>query len=286
MTPTPFGVRLRAAMDAHGPLCAGIDPHRELVESWGLTYDLAGVERFAMTCVEAFGGRVAAVKPQSAFFEVFGSGGVALLERVLAGLRDAGTLSILDVKRGDIGTTMSAYAEAFLGAGAPEPADAITVSPYLGYGSLRPALDLAAQTGRGVFVLALTSNPEGAQVQHARRDGQPVAAAVVEGAALDNAAARERGELGHVGLVVGATVGDAVSDLGIDLAASAAPLLAPGLGAQGATVEDVRRVFGAATSQVLAASSRGVLRHGPDVDALAGAATRESTSLADHLGSI
>ena len=200
MSAPPFGERLRAAMDAHGPFCPGIDPHRALVESWGLTYDLAGVERFAMTCVEAFGGHVAAVKPQSAFFEVFGSRGVALVERVLAGLREAGTLTILDAKRGDIGSTMEAYAEAFLGKDATEPADAITVSPYLGYGALRPAVDLAHRTGRGLFVLALTSNPEGAGVQHAVRDGRSVAAAVVEGVAEDNAEARGRGALGSIGM--------------------------------------------------------------------------------------
>ncbi|MGW3548339.1 orotidine-5'-phosphate decarboxylase [Janibacter hoylei] len=275
MTEQAFGTRLQAAMVHHGPLCAGIDPHRTLVESWGLTYDLAGVERFTMTCVEAFGGAVAAVKPQSAFFEVFGAQGVALLERALADLRQAGTLTVLDVKRGDIGTTVDAYGEAFVGKDAPAPADAITLSPYLGYGSLRPALDLAAQTGRGVFVLALTSNPEGAQVQHARlADGRSVAGAIADDAAADNADARSRGELGSVGLVVGATVGSAVRDLGVDLPAMAGPVLAPGLGAQGATADDVRAVFAGALPQVLASSSRDVLRAGPDV-ALLRARARE-----------
>jgi orotidine-5'-phosphate decarboxylase len=272
MSATPFGERLRAAMDAHGPFCPGIDPHRALVESWGLTYDLAGVERFAMTCVEAFGGHVAAVKPQSAFFEVFGSRGVALVERVLAGLREAGTLTILDAKRGDIGSTMEAYAEAFLGEDATEPADAITVSPYLGYGALRPAVDLAHRTGRGLFVLALTSNPEGAGVQHAVRDGRSVAAAVVEGVAEDNAEARGRGALGSIGMVVGATVGTAVQDLGLDLAGSAAPLLAPGLGAQGGTPQALRDTFGDALPQVLGTSSREVLSAGPDLASLRRAA--------------
>jgi orotidine-5'-phosphate decarboxylase len=272
MSATPFGERLRAAMDAHGPFCPGIDPHRALVESWGLTYDLAGVERFAMTCVEAFGGHVAAVKPQSAFFEVFGSRGVALVERVLAGLREAGTLTILDAKRGDIGSTMEAYAEAFLGKDATEPADAITVSPYLGYGALRPAVDLAHRTGRGLFVLALTSNPEGAGVQHAVRDGRSVAAAVVEGVAEDNAEARGRGALGSIGMVVGATVGTAVQDLGLDLAGSAAPLLAPGLGAQGGTPQALRDTFGDALPQVLGTSSREVLSAGPDLASLRRAA--------------
>ena len=275
-TPT-FGDRLREAMDASGPLCAGIDPHRSLLQEWGLGPDLAGLERFAMTCVEAFGGHVAAVKPQSAFFELFGARGVALLERVVDELRARGSIVVLDVKRGDIGSTMDAYAEAFLGADAVSPPDAITVSPYLGYESLRPAIDLAARHGRGVFVLCLTSNPEGAAVQHAVRDGRSVAAGVALGAARDNAGAAGRGGLGHVGLVVGATVGPAVHDLAIDLAAVAGPILAPGVGAQGAGPDDLRSVFGAsALPQVLVASSRSILRHGPDVSALRDAARGEA----------
>lgn len=287
MTPPalpPFGVRLRAAMDEHGPLCAGIDPHRGLVRSWGLDYDLAGVERFALSCVEAFAGRVAAVKPQSAFFEIFGSAGVALLERVVTELRTAGTLVVLDVKRGDIGTTMDAYAEAFLGRHAPAPPDAITVSPYLGYGSLRPAIDLAHANGRGVFVLALTSNPEGSMVQHAILDGRSVAGHVVDGVTADNTAAAQRGQLGSVGMVVGATVGDAVARLGLDLAAANAPLLAPGVGAQGGTAAGLRQVFGAALPQVLAASSREVLGAGPDPRALAEQAQRTAAQLRTALG--
>ena len=271
-----FGDRLRVAMDGHGPLCAGIDPHRSLLDAWGLGRDLAGLERFAMTCVEAFGGHVAAVKPQSAFFELFGARGVALLERVVEELRARGSIVVLDVKRGDIGSTMDAYAEAFLGADAVAPPDAITVSPYLGYESLRPAIDLAARHGRGVFVLCLTSNPEGAEVQHAVRDGRSVAASMAQGAARDNVAAAERGGLGHVGLVVGATVGPAVRDLGIDLAAVAGPILAPGVGAQGAGADDLRTVYGAALPQVLLASSRSILRHGPQVSALRDAARGEA----------
>ncbi len=281
-TPT-FGVRLRQAMATHGPLCAGVDPHRTLMQSWGLDYSVAGLERFAMICAEAFSGRVAAVKPQSAFFEVFGAAGVAVLERFVGDVRASGTLVILDVKRGDIGTTMDAYAEAFLGKDAPEPPDAITVSPYLGYGSLRPAIDLAHATGRGVFVLALTSNPEGASVQHAIRDGQSVAGHVVAGARADNDLARARGELGSVGLVIGATVGDAVERLGLDLAGVGGPFLAPGVGAQGGTAASVRRVFGAALPDVLAASSREVLGAGPDVSALARHVERTAADIAAAL---
>ncbi len=281
--PDTFGRRLRTATDRFGPLCAGIDPHRALVESWGLDYDLDGLTRFTETCVEAFAGQVGVVKPQSAFFEVFGSRGVAVLERAIIALRESGTLVILDAKRGDIGSTMAAYAQAYLGDDAVAPADALTASPYLGFESLRPALDLAAQTGRGVFVLGLTSNPEGRTVQHATLRDVSVAESMVEGAARENASARSHGDLGSVGLVVGATVGSAVQELGLDLAGANGPLLAPGVGAQGGTSEDLRRVFGDALPHVLPASSREVLSAGPDAGRLRERAVRTSEHLADLL---
>jgi orotidine-5'-phosphate decarboxylase len=279
-----FGARLRLAMDELGPICAGIDPHPALLAHWGLDETAQGLETFAMTCVEAFAGTVAVVKPQSAFFERLGSAGVAVLERTLTGLREAGTLSLLDVKRGDIGSTMSAYAQAYLGDDAPLRADAITVSPFLGFGSLHPALDLARENGRGLFVLALTSNPEGAQVQHALRDGRTVAAGIVDGVTHENAPQRRAGVLGSVGLVVGATVGEAVHRLGLDLSAANAPLLAPGVGAQGATADDLAAVFGAALGNVLAASSREILRAGPDTAALKAAAGRGAAQMKVLLG--
>jgi orotidine-5'-phosphate decarboxylase len=281
-----FGARLRVAMDELGPLCAGIDPHPALLAHWGLDQSVQGLETFSMTCVEAFAGAVAVVKPQSAFFESFGSEGVAVLERTLTGLREAGTLSLLDVKRGDIGSTMAAYAHAYLSAESPLRADAITVSPFLGFGSLRPALDLAHETGRGLFVLALTSNPDGAQVQHASTDGRSVAATIVDGVTRQNANHDAAGVtvLGSVGMVVGATVGDAVQKLGLDLAAANAPLLAPGVGAQGATAGDLRRVFGAALNNVVASSSRQILGAGPDGASLRAAARHTAQHLNAILG--
>lgn len=270
----PFGARLAGAMEDRGPLCVGIDPHRGLLEAWGLEDTPEGLREFSLRTVEAIEGRVAAAKPQSAFFERHGSRGIAVLEETLGALRDTGTLAVLDVKRGDIGSTMGGYAQAYLADGAPLAADAITLSPYLGLGSLAPALELAAGTARGVFVLGLTSNPEGPEVQHAvRLDGRAVAAGVVDGAARLNAAARAAGTLGSVGLVVGATIGDAVRDLGIDLEASNAPLLAPGVGAQGAGPAELRQVFGGARRQVLASTSRGVLKAGPSIADLRRAAT-------------
>jgi orotidine-5'-phosphate decarboxylase len=283
---TPFGARLAAAMDTHGPLCVGIDPHPALLAAWGLPDDAAGLREFARRVMEAVGGRVAAVKPQAAFFERHGSAGVAVLEEVVAAGRETGTLVVMDAKRGDIGSTMGAYADAFLRDGAPLAADALTVSPYLGFGSLAPAVDAARATGRGLFVLALTSNPEGPDVQHAvRPDGRSVAGAIAAAAGELNAdeLVVSGGQLGSIGLVVGATTGDAAVRLGIDLGAVRGPLLAPGVGAQGAGATELAAVFGGARRHVLASSSRGVLRAGPDVGDLRAAALRAAGEAAAAL---
>ncbi|MGV9243750.1 orotidine-5'-phosphate decarboxylase [Streptomyces sp. NPDC003710] len=264
----PFGARLRRAMDERGPLCVGIDPHASLLAEWGLNDDVAGLERFSRTVVEAVAGRVAVLKPQSAFFERFGARGLAVLEKAVEEARAAGALVVMDAKRGDIGSTMAAYAEAFLHQGAPLFSDALTVSPYLGYGSLKPAVDLARESGAGLFVLALTSNPEGGEVQHAvRPGGRTVGATMLAHLAAENAGQEP---LGSFGAVVGATLGD-LSSYELDMGG---PLLAPGIGAQGATPADLPRVFGKAVRNVVPNVSRGVLRHGPDIVALRDAAER------------
>lgn len=278
--PRRFGARLLAAMEEHGPLCVGIDPHPELLAQWGLRDDADGLARFCDTVLEGVGGRVAAVKPQSAFFERHGSAGLAVLERLLTGLREAGTLSLLDVKRGDIGSTMRAYAQAYLEDGAPLAADAVTISPYLGTGSLAPAVDLARATFRGVFVLALTSNPEAAAVQ--RVGDPPVARSVAEDVAGLNAGSEP---VGDVGLVVGATVGDAPAELGIDLAAAGAVILAPGVGAQGAGPEDLARTFVGVERRVLASVSRGILSAGPTPEQVRSAAESFTAQLVARLRS-
>ncbi|MFI1410130.1 orotidine-5'-phosphate decarboxylase [Streptomyces sp. NPDC020707] len=269
--PESFGARLRRAMDERGPLCVGIDPHASLLADWGLNDDIGGLERFSRTVVEALADRVAVLKPQSAFFERFGSRGVAVLEKSVAEARAAGALVVMDAKRGDIGSTMAAYASAFLDKGSPLFSDALTVSPYLGYGSLKPAVELARESGSGLFVLALTSNPEGAEVQHAVRP-EDTALRNVGATMLAHLAEENAGQtpMGSFGAVVGATLGDLSSyDLAIN-----GPLLAPGIGAQGATPADLPRVFGAAVRQVVPNVSRGVLRHGPDLGALRASSDR------------
>jgi orotidine-5'-phosphate decarboxylase len=262
---TTFGTRLHAAVDARGPLCAGIDPHDALIQAWGLDPDVAGLERFALWAAEALATRVAVVKPQSAFYERFGSRGIAVLERLISTCREAGALVLLDVKRGDIGSTTQAYADAYLDPASPIAADAITASPYLGVGSLDPMVETARKHGTGVFVLALTSNPEGPEVQEARSpSGRAVADVVLDHLRDLNAGAAP---LGSFGAVVGASVDPGTHDLVFN-----GPILAPGYGAQGGTDDDLRRVFGASLGQVLPSTSRELLSAG--ADGLADAADR------------
>lgn len=259
----PFGARLQQAVAEQGRIVVGIDPHAPLLEAWGLPDSPAGLAEFSQTVLAAVEGQVAAIKPQSAFFERHGSGGVAVLEELLAAARARGVLSILDVKRGDIGSTMAAYAQAHLLPGAPLEADAITASPFLGTGSLDPAAELALAHGKGLFLLALTSNPDGPQIQHALTVANtPVAQEIARHA--EEIGAGGPGAWGSVGLVVGATVGDAYRRLGLDRAAPSVPLLAPGFGAQGAGPAQMPDVFGESAGHVLVSLSRGVLAAGPD----------------------
>ena len=249
-----YATRLTQATADRGRLCVGIDPMPSVLDAWGLSRDVAGLEACARGIVEALGDRVAVFKPQSAFFEAYGSAGVAVLERLLRDIRAAGALSLLDVKRGDIGSSMAGYAAAHLCEGAPLWADAITVSPYLGVGALRPAIDAAVAGGQGLYVLARTSNPEGATVQLARAEGdRSVAQAVADAVAELNPAADFA-----VGLVTGGTH----ESLGVDLSGFNASLLVPGIGAQGGSVESLPAIFGAATRHVLPTASREVIGHG------------------------
>jgi orotidine-5'-phosphate decarboxylase len=269
---TTYGQRLTAVLAERGPLCVGVDPHPKILTGWGLSTDVSGLERCARGTVAALADTVGVFKPQSAFFEAYGSAGIAVLERVLADIRAAGALSILDAKRGDIGSTMDAYAAAYLTDGSPLAADAVTLSPYLGFGSLQGAVDLAREQGRGVYVLTLTSNPEAAGLQHAvTASGVSVAQSIVVAAAACNSGAG----LGHVGLVVGATIGAAgVRAAGVDFTGLNGSILAPGIGAQGATASDLVDVFSAALPLVLPTSSREVLVAGPDPASLRTAARR------------
>jgi orotidine-5'-phosphate decarboxylase len=257
-----FAKRLDTVTADHGRFCVGIDPHPQLLAGWGLADDANGLSSFAGTVVDALAGRVAVLKPQSAFFERHGSRGIAVLERTIADARSAGSLVLLDVKRGDVGSTMQAYADAYANPTSPLFADAVTATPYLGFESLRPLLERAHVNDTGVFVVTLTSNPEGAEVQCARptlpsADGEPstVAAAMLDRIRSENS---DTGR-GDVGAVIGATVGSFLGDPAIG-----GPILVPGMGTQGGVPSDLPGVFGAALPQVLPSSSREILAAGPD----------------------
>lgn len=278
-----FVGRLSAAVDRYGPLCVGLDPHPELLERWQLEVSVEGLERFTSTVVSAMAGTVAVVKPQVAFFEPFGSAGIAILERAIAELRAAGTIVIADVKRGDVGSTMAGYARAWLGSDSPLRSDAMTASPYLGFHSLDPAIEAATAAGGGIFVLARNSNPEATQLQSAilpdddgRIDGSrpTVAQHIVDRAAAIDAEAATP----VIGLVIGATGDDATHP---ELAGFPGPILAPGLGAQGATPADIARRFADVRGIVLPAASRSILAAGPAPGDLTAAAERLRDELAD-----
>lgn len=257
-----FGERVRAALHAHGPLCVGIDPHAALLAAWGLSDDAQGVREFGLRTVEAASGRVGIVKPQVSFFERFGSQGIAALEDVLAAARAAGLIVIADAKRGDIGSTMDDYARAWLTPGSPLEADALTVNPFLGVGALDGAFALAAENGKGLFVLAATSNPEAEGLQRSTGStGATVSAAVITEVSARNVAESAAGEWGSFGFVIGATVDWTLA--GIEPFAPAAPILAPGFGAQGATPADLRDRFGSMANAVIASESRSILSAGP-----------------------
>ena len=262
----PFGQRAAEMIAQRGPLCVGIDPRPQLLQQWGLPLNGAGLWDFSMQVLDALGDRCGFFKPQSALYEEYGASGISALTATIRAIQDCGAISILDVKRGDIGSTMSAYARAYLG-DAPMSTDAITVSPYLGFESLRPALDLARENHRGIFVLALTSNPEAAGLQsatiHDQERATSVGADIIRRVGQENASAQARGHLGDVGMVVGATVGERISGLENLLFNSNAPILVPGFGAQGGTSADLKRLFGTSLDRIIVNTSRGILSQGP-----------------------
>jgi orotidine-5'-phosphate decarboxylase len=260
-----FADRFAKARAIHGPLTFGLDPSGALLRDWSLGDTADGLERFVDIAVQAAAGAVAVVKPQSAFYERHGWAGSRALARLVAGCRDAGLLVLLDAKRGDVGSTNEAYAEAYFEPGAGIPADALTVTPYLGLEAMRSILDRAAAAGGGVFVVTRSSNPEGRTIQEARVAG----GATVEGWMLGAIAAENArlapGTVGPVGAVFGPTH---EPPEGLDLAGMNGLFLAPGVGAQGATFADAARCFSACPDRVLPAASRSLLAAGPDVGAL------------------
>jgi orotidine-5'-phosphate decarboxylase len=257
-----FGERLASVFATTGHLCVGIDPHPYLLQEWDLPDSGKGLREFGLRTVEAAAGRVGIVKPQVAFFERHGSAGYDALERTLAAARSAGLLVIADGKRGDLGTSVEAYAQSWLTPGSPLEADALTVSAFQGVASLAAPMVLATEHGKGLFVLAATSNPESFAIQSAIVGSgdfatRTVAASIVVEVNKSNAA-----PLGSFGVVIGATV--SLADFGLaDGDLMATPILAPGFGFQGASFDSLRATYGRASTNAIVSSSRAILEAGP-----------------------
>ena len=268
-----FARRFAAARAAQGPLVFGFDPSADLLESWGLGDGADGLDRFADIVLAAADGPVGLVKPQSAFYERHGWRGIQTLQRLIASARAAGLLVILDVKRGDVGSTNDAYAEAYLGKGAPLAADAITVHPYLGLAAMGAFVSRAAESGGCLLVVTRSSNREGRAIQAGAE--QQVLAGI--------GALNARLAPGAVG-PVGAVVAPVRLEPELDLAAANCLFLAPGVGAQGASPADVAQVFAACPDRVMPSASRTLLSAGPQVGRLRDAVSALAAEFRDVLG--
>lgn len=275
-----FSESFASLSSKRSPLCLGIDPAPEILKSWRLSVDITGLRRFCEIILEAAGDSLAVIKPQSAFFEQFGSEGIRELERLVVSIRDRGSLSLIDCKRGDIGHTLEAYADTYIGDRSPFNADAITVSPYLGLAALKPVFDQAEKFGSAVFVVVRSSNPEGAAIQDARLpDGRSVADALADGITEINAGYGDG--IGPVGAVMGATLqGESLKTLD---RLPKSLLLAPGIGAQGATFATLAKKFGPAASRTLPSASRSILSAGPSINGLRDAIQRHQDEAVEML---
>lgn len=236
-------------------LCVGIDPSESELSNFGLPDTAIGARDYALRIIDACESRVGIIKPQIAYFERFGSAGYLALEEVYTTARAASLMIISDVKRGDIGSTLIGYAQAWFGDDSPLRSDAMTLSPYMGTGSLRELMGYAKDINAGIFLLAATSNPEAEELQTAKSGKATVSQLVIEGAK----------EIGNkdAGVVIGAT--QDLATFGIDWIRTKdieIPILAPGFGFQGAKLSDLKDIFGASANRVVANVSRAITSQG------------------------
>jgi orotidine-5'-phosphate decarboxylase len=240
-----------------------------LISAYGFSDDVTGLRLFCELIWESAGEALALVKPQSAYFERFGADGIAVLQQTIAAFQRNGTLVLLDVKRGDIGSTLEAYGAACLGAESALGADAMTAQAYFGFESLAPLFTRAAQTGGAVFVVLASSNPEGARLQGARLDdGRSIAESLADDLRILNM--REPKRPGAA--VVGATRADLDEDFFARL--NGALILAPGIGVQGARLEALPAGLTSVRAQLIPTTARSVLAAGPDRTAIQAAILR------------
>lgn len=263
---TTFTERLKRKINEYSPLCVGVDPSASLLKACGLPDSAEGALELGRRVLSAAQYRISVLKPQSAFFERFGSAGFRALEELTELARSKEVLVLVDGKRGDIETTGAAYAEGYFSSTAALRADAVTTHAYLGFGALSPFFDVAMQASAGVFVVVRSSNPEGRGLQTARlANGDTVALALAREITERNRAYTEETP-GPIGAVVGATCEDAAE---IVAALPRSFILAPGVGAQGATIDDVLTRMPSARGRVLPNVSRAILANGTTSDQIA-----------------
>jgi orotidine-5'-phosphate decarboxylase len=252
-----FAERWRQSVAQFGPFCLGVDPSSEVLRRWGLPDSPEGLAVFCERLFQWTDGLVGTLKPQIAFFERFGAKGFGVLEQLIAQLRRRGALVLLDGKRGDIGTTCAAYAQAYFGAASSCRVDAMTAHAYLGFAALEPLFAAADLAGGTVFVVVASSNPEGVGLQAATTpDGASVALSLARAIRRRNDASGAN----SCGAVIGATQGEAARDA-LEALGSAL-VLAPGIGAQGASIADLARFPN--RQNIIPSASRAVLDAGQD----------------------
>ncbi|HEY7796569.1 MAG TPA: orotidine-5'-phosphate decarboxylase [Microbacteriaceae bacterium] len=234
-----------------GPyLCVGADPHRDLLLEYRLNHSVNGLRQFGYLFLDALPEEIKIVKPQVSLYESFGSKGFHELEILMSELKKMGKYVIADVKRSDIGSSMAGYTQAWLSDFAPFFADAITVSPYLGVDTFKETFELALKKQKRVFVLVATSNPEARTLQ-----AGGLAAKVLKDIG--------KYDPGSIGVVVGATVDTAEYGISEPLSNSELPILAPGFGAQGASLSNASEIFAGSSERLIANVSRSVLSGDP-----------------------
>lgn len=259
-----FADQLAAAVQSTGSVaCVGLDPRKAslpktLIPSTDSADALAAAyTQFCTEIIDVVAGKVACVKPQAAFFEQLGPAGCVSLGQVIAHARKKETLVIVDGKRNDIGSTATAYADAYLGKNSPWGGDSLTVSPYLGRDSLEPFVSVCQQRDAGIFVLVKTSNPGGGLLQDRVTDGQTVYQSVAELVCKLNLDCIGTSGYGPIGAVVGATYPDQLAQL--RSAMSTSWILIPGFGAQGGGADDVKAGFDSNRIGAVVNSSRHII---------------------------
>lgn len=260
--------RLVAGIKAKkNPCIVGIDPEwNKLPDCYkaGFGSETDAIRQWAMDVIGAVADIVPAVKPQMAFFEVYGPAGVAVHQQIVEYAHEKGLIVVDDSKRGDIGNTAKAYAYAHLAKDGPINADFLTVSPFLGTDSLQPFVDTAVRDGKGLFILVKTSNPSSVEISEAvNAQGETIRNWLA--GFVDAVGAGCVGKSGYsgIGAVVGATFPAEASSLRQRMGRSF--FLVPGFGAQGGTAEKIAACFNADGLGAVVSSSRGVLYHHGEV---------------------